>query len=416
MAQLARLIAALLVLLTPAVSGAAFHFTVIDEVMSGIGADPAAQYVEIRMLIAAQTFVAHSRLTAFSCDGTSSQILLEIPGNVAGGMDRRWLIATSSFQTAVGIAPDFTFSGSIPTPCGMVCWGAPGAFPQNPPTWDATNPNNYTDCVAYGGYSGTTKTLPSFMGGPTSGTPTTLAPGDGTSSLTRVSRTNNNVTDFMLAAPTPTNNAGMMPGGGTTTTTMVGATTTTVTGGSSTTTTLPGQRRRSKCTSRKLLAAGIKASAKAACQAKAVAKGITVEAACNAAAEAAFRSGWTKAEARQDCLAPAGDQDAIEVRVDAFVLHLVGDLVRGSGASKCTSKKLRTAGKTAFAETRCSVKALGKPAGADAACLRKVVSGFRAAWSRAERRADCQAPTGDFTGVGGRLDVFIAGLRGALVR
>jgi hypothetical protein len=98
----------------------------------------------------------------------------------------------------------------------MVCWGAPGLSAPPPTAWDPGEPNSYTDCVAYGGYTGRTKTLASYAGGPTSGTPTGLAPGNGmTMSLTRVSDTNNNLNDFSLAAMSPTNNGAGNPANGT---------------------------------------------------------------------------------------------------------------------------------------------------------------------------------------------------------
>jgi hypothetical protein len=63
----------------------------------------------------------------------------------------------------------------------MICWGAPVGSTLQPPavpsSWDTTNPDNYVDCWAYGGYSGPTKT---GMTETTAG-----AAGNGTMSLTR---------------------------------------------------------------------------------------------------------------------------------------------------------------------------------------------------------------------------------------
>ena len=76
MSRIAVVLAVLLAMLVPVPGQAVFHFANIDEIMSGKGGDSTAQYVEIRMLSAAQGDVAHSRLTAFSCDGSTHTILL----------------------------------------------------------------------------------------------------------------------------------------------------------------------------------------------------------------------------------------------------------------------------------------------------------------------------------------------------
>jgi hypothetical protein len=94
----------------------------------------------------------------------------------------------------------------------MVCWGAPGLFPPpDPNTWDATNPNNYVDCVAYGSAAGAS---------PPGNSPSVFPAGDCKHSLTRtVGATftagppgdtwadTNSATQFTLAVPSPRNNA-----------------------------------------------------------------------------------------------------------------------------------------------------------------------------------------------------------------
>jgi hypothetical protein len=192
------------------------------------------QFVEIRMLAAGQNFVARTRLAAFNCDG-SAVVRFDITADVpTGGVDRRWIMASPGFAAAAGITPDFTWDTAtfqLYAPCGMVCWGAPVEADQEPPddinSWAPANPNNYVDCVAYGGYTGN---RPTSAGGSAS----TLAPGDGAQSLTRVASNNDNATDFALACPTPTNDAAQTGAiGG-----CIPATTTTISGASSTTTTL----------------------------------------------------------------------------------------------------------------------------------------------------------------------------------
>ena len=234
MSTLRTVALASLVVLSPAAPARAlFHFAVIDEVMSGAGGNPRVQYVEIRMTDAGQVVIANTRLTAFDCDGTVATVLLLVPGpNLTNGTEgARWILASpdgATFLAASGISPDRVWdssvAGDIPTGCGMVCWGAPGAVPPNPPTWDAANPDNYVDCVAYGPYTGP---LPTGAGAPAAATP-----GDGTLGLTRIGPAEND-NGFALACPSPTNNANETGGFGpctpptTTTTAPAGTTTTT---------------------------------------------------------------------------------------------------------------------------------------------------------------------------------------------
>ncbi len=194
-------IAALLVLSLPPQSHALFHLSQIDEAMSGVGGDPNTQYVQIRMLSAAQNFVANGRLTFFSCSaGNPATVLKLLDKNVPVGMaDGHWIAATT--DPVGGIHPDFTIPPGIDHTCGMICWGAPVdpltlKPPADPASWSATDPANYIDCWAYGGYTGPTKA---------GGTETSAGPaGDGTMSLARMGAS------IALACPRPTNDAGNM--------------------------------------------------------------------------------------------------------------------------------------------------------------------------------------------------------------
>jgi hypothetical protein len=210
MRTIARAAAALIAL--PLVLGgrsveANFHLAVIDEVMSGVNGDASVQYVEVRMLGAGQTAVANTRLTIFSCDGSTTKVLLLVPGPALTGnapAKPRWIMATPNFAAKACITPDFTFTppaghpGVFPS-CGMICWGAPGMVPPPPASWDITLPDSYVDCVAYGPYTGP---MPSG-----SVAPATATPGNGTMSLTRTGISGDDSADFALAAPSPTNNA-----------------------------------------------------------------------------------------------------------------------------------------------------------------------------------------------------------------
>src|ERR1051326_3983644 len=229
--------AVLLLLALPTLAGATFHMAVIDEVDVGVNGDPQAEYVEVRMLADDQTSVAHTVLAFFTCDGLIiASAISDMPNKITNsGAGIRWSMGTQRFADITGVTPDFIFpaitnnAGHSYLPCGMVCWGAPGVVPPNPPTWSHTNRDNFVDCVAYGGYSGTRQTSDAAR--------TTLAPGDGTNSLQRMSDTGNDLDDFALASPTFTNNSASAA---TTTTIPGGATTTTIVGaGATTTTTLP---------------------------------------------------------------------------------------------------------------------------------------------------------------------------------
>jgi hypothetical protein len=212
-------------------AAARFHIAHISEVNAQGGGDPGTQYVEITMNAILQDLVTDSLLGAWDCGGTYLGDQLVLPGDVGAGQDVPWLMATTS--PVGGITPDFTIPAANLPACGQVCWGAPvdGDFtPVDPGTWDHSDPTLYTDCVAYGGYTGTT--------GTNAGTPTPFPAGDGTFSLTRIGDTGSSLDDFDLRCPTPANNA-MFVGDfgpcseGTTTTTLMGGTTTTTLPGAS---------------------------------------------------------------------------------------------------------------------------------------------------------------------------------------
>jgi hypothetical protein len=82
----------------------------------------------------------------------------------------------------------------------------------------------------------------------------------------------------------------------------------------------------SKCTKKKLLAAGKKTLGKAKCHAKAAGQGSDVDAACLTKAEDKFDNAFTNAEAVADCAAPTGDAGAIEAKIDAFITDMVATL------------------------------------------------------------------------------------------
>jgi hypothetical protein len=409
MQPIAVVLAGLFLLAGPPVSRAAFHFANIHEVMSGVGADASAQYVEIRMNFAGQQRVAHTRLTAFNCDGSTVTVLTDdLPSDIcnaaAGG---EWSMATASWATATGVTPDYLFAPGLFAPCGQICWGAPGTIlpPEDPSTWDAGNPDNYVDCVAYGGYTGARQT--------SHGPATSLAPGNGTQSLQRTQDTFDDSADFALSARTPVDNDCPMPTtttGTTTTGTTTTLTTTTVLSTSTTTTTLP----KSKCSSKEIAAAGKKAGGKAKCHAKAAGKGIAVDDGCLTKEEGKFAKAFAKAQQHDDCVA-AVSAPAVESQVDAFITELVGQTTAGSSAeSKCAAKQIAAGGKKASDKTKCHAKAVKKGLPVDPACLGKAETKFTGAFAKAERKADCLV--GDTTAgdVEATVDDFVDGVRGAI--
>ena len=188
----------------PASALATFHLMSISEIGVAVGGtDLNVQYVELRLDFAGQTHLENTRLTAFDAAGAATELLLT-PSDVANGTTgANVLYATEAFASRTGVTPDFVIPPGISATSGMICWGAPGTSPPDPSTWDLDKPNNYVDCVAYGGYSGATRNA--------SGTPTTLAPGSPTQSLTRTKNTGasgSNDADFALATPNVCNNAG----------------------------------------------------------------------------------------------------------------------------------------------------------------------------------------------------------------
>jgi hypothetical protein len=184
----------------PRPAQALFHVAVIDEFVSSYGGDPNAQFVEIRMLIGAQNFVANSLLVAFDASGNFLGTVYTVPTNVNQGAGLPWIMATQEFVDATGYTPDFTIPTGglrLPADSGMVCWGEPGVV--------IDNPVNYVDCVAYGAYSGPSNVK--------TGTPTPLDP-DG-HSLQRVAYgspgvpSHDNLTDYACSTTlTPASNTG----------------------------------------------------------------------------------------------------------------------------------------------------------------------------------------------------------------
>jgi hypothetical protein len=206
MARVGRLVLVLALLgLSARPALATFHFMSISELGVTFLGDPNVQFVELRLDAVGQTNLTDTRLTSFDKDGIPTVLLLT-PTDVANGTSgRNVLYATTAFQTATGLTPDFIIPPGVVSPSGMICWGAPPDQFNDPPgpmSWDLQKPEKYIDCVAYGSYAHSTR--------PSSGTPTSLTPGDGVQSLTRIknsSAAGSNDSDFAFAAAHPCNNA-----------------------------------------------------------------------------------------------------------------------------------------------------------------------------------------------------------------
>ena len=164
----------------------------------------------------------------------------------------------------------------------------------------------------------------------------------------------------------------------------------------------------SKCSSSKLKATGKKASSRAKCYAKAVSKGDPVDSDCLAKAHDKLTSGFTKAESKGDCLAPNGDVNAIESKVDTFV-NTVRNIVNSSapGPSGCDSKKIQAAGKKASGKLKCQSKAVSKGVDVDAECLGKAEEKFSSSVSTAETANDNCTHTGQTNALESAANAFV---------
>ena len=194
---------AVILLSAPRPAHAIFHLMEIHEVMTNYGGDPNIQFVELRMFGPFQAFVTNTVLGAFGPTGTYLGDVLIVPTDLfaAAGPDVRWIMATQAFEDLTGLTPDYIIPPNFPLAAGMICWGAPGAGGSvpDPNSWNHTDPSQYTDCLAYGNYSGPTR--------PLSGNPTPLFPLG--HSLERISQTDDNETDFRCGDPAnPENNPG----------------------------------------------------------------------------------------------------------------------------------------------------------------------------------------------------------------
>lgn len=182
------LCAGLLMMLSPP-ARATFHLMVIEEIYAGHPAAPEAHYVVLRMTSSRQQYVAGHGIVTFMPDGTPGPLFGEFANDASSGLaGRRILMATQQAVDFFGIAADHVTTGRLFFPSGRVCWSS----------------QLEVDCLAYGEYTGDN----GEYGQPAAA----LEPGLALHRIFFDELADNNATDFVLAAPMPTNNAGFVGG------------------------------------------------------------------------------------------------------------------------------------------------------------------------------------------------------------
>lgn len=88
----------------------------------------------------------------------------------------------------------------------------------------------------------------------------------------------------------------------------------------------------SRCTARKLVAAGRKAADMGKCQAEAVGKNVAVDPDCLSRAQTRFAAAFAKAQAAGDCVSSADDAGDVAAALDS----LIGDAVCQVDPSRCS--------------------------------------------------------------------------------
>jgi hypothetical protein len=172
---------------------AQFNLIMVEEIFPGFSSAPNAQFVELQMYAPDQTAVMGQSILVFDSTGGFLR-QFGFSSVVSNGANQATLlIATAEAQTIFGLVPDAYMDPVIDPAGGAVCY---------------TGSN---DCVSWGAYSGSTV----GVGNPFSPAGLPL----GQSAQRRLDRgipgildpaddTDDSATDFVLAPPTPQNNAG----------------------------------------------------------------------------------------------------------------------------------------------------------------------------------------------------------------
>ncbi len=177
-------LSAALLAASAAPAGAFFHRMVIEEIYGGHPADPAAQYVMLRMTANDQYNVGGQPIRTFFPDGTPGPAFGTFANDVQNGVvGFKILMATAEAVRIFGVPADQVTTGRLPFPSGRVCWA--GVVEA--------------DCVAYGAYTGNN----GEYGQPA----VALEIGKALHRIQFNEAADNNATDFVLALPAPTDNS-----------------------------------------------------------------------------------------------------------------------------------------------------------------------------------------------------------------
>jgi hypothetical protein len=192
------------------------HLMRIREVFAGTSDHPVAQFVELQMFAADQTFVTNRKIQVFDASNTKIDEFVFTANVTNGATQATILVATADAQSLFGVTADLTMdAASIPAAGGKVCFRGSSTF-------------GIVDCVSWGTYSGPPEGGPDA--GDDTGNPASPAEGllqgaalirdisGGASStdLEAADDTNDSAADFDFGAPSPRNNSGTTgaaPGG-----------------------------------------------------------------------------------------------------------------------------------------------------------------------------------------------------------
>lgn len=185
--------AALAVLGAATPASASFHVMKVNEVFAGAPGQPAAQFVELKMLFSGQNFVQGHHLFTYDAAGLQTGDIV-FPNNVGNGANQATiLIGTPQAAAFFGITPNFTMNPTLSAAGGKVCF-------------------EDIDCVSWGSYTGPsmgTGTPFRQSGGLLSGFSAQRDPSRGDPAvLDFPDDTDDSAADFDLKHPTPLTNTG----------------------------------------------------------------------------------------------------------------------------------------------------------------------------------------------------------------
>ena len=180
-------------LMAAAPADASFHLIKVVEVFPGTASSPNAQFVELQMYAAGQTFLSGHALRIYNSAGVVVGTFTCTSNLSNGANQATMLFATPEASFASGVSADVTMTPVISAVGGKACWDA-------------------FDCVSWGNYSGSVTGVgtPAAPDGipvdqsirrrlDIAGSPTTLDAADDT---------NDSANDFVVGNASAQNNAG----------------------------------------------------------------------------------------------------------------------------------------------------------------------------------------------------------------